>query len=424
MGDVPVVKKQEGMAVAALKYWVWLTTRQGLTPLQTFRLLDRFGTPEAVYFADQEEYRLSGLTEWQQRALLDKSMDGAESILAECDRLGVRILTIQDAEYPERLRQIANPPCVLYVKGKLFPFDELVTIGVVGSRRPSEYGKIMAGRLGMDLARGGALVVSGIARGLDAAALRGALKGGGSVVSVLGGGIDVIYPAENRWLYEDVAAAGALISEYPPGTENKGDHFPVRNRIISGLSLGVAAVEAEEHSGTLITMRLALDQGRDAFAVPGNADAPMSRGTNLLIQRGEAKLVMSGWDILCEYEYLLPGRVSRPESLPAQEEAERLETPDLLPEPEQSKAVTAETVDNPGKMTYITLQDGGGEFTDDERDILLALEGRSLRTDDLVELTQIPARRVSSALTMLQIHGYVEEKTGRRFESTVRLKRE
>ena len=192
MGDVPVVKKQEGMAVAALKYWVWLTTRQGLTPLQTFRLLDRFGTPEAVYFADQEEYRLSGLTEWQQRALLDKSMDGAESILAECDRLGVRILTIQDAEYPERLRQIANPPCVLYVKGKLFPFDELVTIGVVGSRRPSEYGKIMAGRLGMDLARGGALVVSGIARGLDAAALRGALKGGGSVVSVLGGGIDVI----------------------------------------------------------------------------------------------------------------------------------------------------------------------------------------------------------------------------------------
>ena len=424
MGDVPVVKKQEGMAVAALKYWVWLTTRQGLTPLQTFRLLDRFGTPEAVYFADQEEYRLSGLTEWQQRALLDKSMDGAESILAECDRLGVRILTIQDAEYPERLRQIANPPCVLYVKGKLFPFDELVTIGVVGSRRPSEYGKIMAGRLGMDLARGGALVVSGIARGLDAAALRGALKGGGSVVSVLGGGIDVIYPAENRWLYEDVAAAGALISEYPPGTENKGDHFPVRNRIISGLSLGVAAVEAEEHSGTLITMRLALEQGRDAFAVPGNADAPMSRGTNLLIQRGEAKLVMSGWDILCEYEYLLPGRVSRPEPLPAQEEAERLETPDLLPEPEQSKAVTAETVDNPGKRTYITLQDGGGEFTDDERDILLALEGRSLRTDDLVELTQIPARRVSSALTMLQIHGYVEEKTGRRFESTVRLKRE
>ena len=145
MGDVPVVKKQEGMAVAALKYWVWLTTRQGLTPLQTFRLLDRFGTPEAVYFADREEYRLSGLTEWQQRALLDKSMGGAESILAECDRLGVRILTIQDAEYPERLRQIANPPCVLYVKGKLFPFDELVTIGVVGSRRPSEYGKISPG---------------------------------------------------------------------------------------------------------------------------------------------------------------------------------------------------------------------------------------------------------------------------------------
>lgn len=408
--------------MAALKYWIWLTTRRGLTPLQTFRLLDHFGTPEAAYFADREEYRLCGLTDWQQRTLLDKSLDGAERILGDCDRLGIRILTIQDAEYPERLRQIANPPCVLYVKGKLFPFDELVTVGVVGTRRPTEYGKIMAGRLGMELARGGALVVSGIARGLDAAALRGALKGGGSVVSVLGGGIDVVYPAENRWLYEDVAAAGALISEYPPGTENKGEHFPIRNRIISGLSLGVAAVEAEERSGTLITMRLALDQGRDAFAVPGNADAPMSRGTNLLIQRGEAKLILSGWDILCEYEHLLPGRVSRPEPLPAQEEAARLEVAESPQEPEPQEEVTAETVDNPENMAYITLEDGA--LTDDERDILLALEGRGLRTDDLVELTQIPARRVSSALTMLQIHGYVEEKAGRRFESTVVLKRE
>ncbi|MGI5928293.1 DNA-processing protein DprA [Pseudoflavonifractor sp.] len=408
--------------MAALKYWIWLTTRRGLTPLQTFRLLDHFGTPEAAYFADREEYRLCGLTDWQQRTLLDKSLDGAERILGDCDRLGIRILTIQDAEYPERLRQIANPPCVLYVKGKLFPFDELVTVGVVGTRRPTEYGKIMAGRLGMELARGGALVVSGIARGLDAAALRGALKGGGSVVSALGGGIDVVYPAENRWLYEDVAAVGALISEYPPGTENKGEHFPIRNRIISGLSLGVAAVEAEERSGTLITMRLALDQGRDAFAVPGNADAPMSRGTNLLIQRGEAKLVLSGWDILCEYEHLLPGRVSRPEPLPAQEEAARLEVAESPQEPEPQEEVTAETVDNPENMAYITLEDGA--LTDDERDILLALEGRGLRTDDLVELTQIPARRVSSALTMLQIHGYVEEKAGRRFESTVVLKRE
>lgn len=408
--------------MAALKYWIWLTTRRGMTPLQTFRLLDHFGTPEAAYFADREEYRLCGLTDWQQRTLLDKSLDGAERILGDCDRLGIRILTIQDAEYPERLRQIVNPPCVLYVKGKLFPFDELVTVGVVGTRRPTEYGKIMAGRLGMELARGGALVVSGIARGLDAAALRGALKGGGSVVSVLGGGIDVVYPAENRWLYEDVAAAGALISEYPPGTENKGEHFPIRNRIISGLSLGVAAVEAEEHSGTLITMRLALDQGRDAFAVPGNADAPMSRGTNLLIQRGEAKLVLSGWDILCEYEQLLPGRVSRPEPLPVQVEAARLEVPEPTQEPALQETVTAETVDKPDEMAYITLEDGA--LTDDERDILLALEGRGLRTDDLVELTQIPARRVSSALTMLQIHGYVEEKAGRRFESTVVLKRE
>ena len=245
---------------------------------------------------------------------------------------------------------------------------------------------------------------------------------GECMVPVLGGGIDVVYPAENRWLYEDVAAAGALISEYPPGTENKGEHFPVRNRIISGLSLGVAAVEAEEHSGTMITMRLALDQGRDAFAVPGNADAPMSRGTNLLIQRGEAKLVLSGWDILCEYERLLPGRVSRPEPLSAGEETARLEAPDSPQEQDVPEAAAAETVDKSEKMAYITLEDGA--LTDDERALLLALEGRELRTDDLVELTQIPARRVSSALTMLQIHGYVEEKAGRRFACAVALKRE
>ena len=146
--------------MAALKYWIWLTTRRGITPLQTFQLLDRFGTPEAAYFADREEYRLWGLTEWQQRALLDKNLDGAERILADCDRLGIRILTIQDAEYPERLRQIENPPCVLYVKGKLFPFDELVTVGVVGSRRPTEYGKIMAGRLGMELKVGDKVLIS------------------------------------------------------------------------------------------------------------------------------------------------------------------------------------------------------------------------------------------------------------------------
>jgi DNA processing protein len=152
----------------------------------------------------------------------------------------------------------------------------------------------MAGKVGLELARQGALLVSGIAQGLDAAAIRGALKGGGPVVSVLGGGVDVVYPRENRFLYEDVAAAGALISEYPPGTGIQAGHFPVRNRIISGLSLAVVAVECRWKSGTMRTVERALDQDRDVFAVPGPADGPMSEGTNLLIQRGRSGAVRLG----------------------------------------------------------------------------------------------------------------------------------
>lgn len=408
--------------MATLKYWLWLATRRPLRPTDAFRLLEQFGTPEALYFADRGEYELSGVSAQCRASLEDKNLDCAERILADCERLGVRVLTLQDAGYPERLRQIYDPPCVLYVKGRLFAFDEEVAVGVVGSRNPSEYGKHMAGRLGLDLARSGALVVSGIAQGLDAAALRGALSGGGSVVSVLGGGVDVIYPPQHRWLYEDVAAAGALISEYPPGAGIEGWHFPVRNRIISGLSVGVAVVEAAERSGALITARAALDQDREVFAFPGPADAPMSRGTNRLIQRGEAKLILSAWDILSEFETRFPGRLGRPEPLSKEAEAQRLEAGMEEKEPPAVPSGAGKTVDKEKERAYITLKDQPELFTDDERDILLALGESSMRTDDLVEAVQIPARRVSSALTMLQLRGYVEELSGRRFESTVLLK--
>ena len=407
--------------MATLKYWLWLTTRRGMRAEDSFALLERFGTPEAVYFADGGEYDGAGLSGQSIASLKDKNLDGAERILADCDAKGVRVLTLQDAEYPERLRQLFDPPCVLYVKGRMFAFDEEVAVGVVGTRTPTPYGEHMAGRLGLGLARAGALLVSGIAQGLDAAALKGALNGGGSVVSLVAGGVDVVYPRENRWLYEDVAAAGALISENPPGTSHDGWRFRSRNRIISGLSVGVAAVECAEHSGTLITMNHALEQNRDTFAVPGPADAPMSRGTNLLIQRGHAKLVMDAWDILCEYETRFPGRLRRPEPLSQEAEAARLEGPER-PEPapklpeEQGK-----TVDNPPERAYITLKDHREEFTDDQRDILLALGEKSLRADDLVEAAQIPARRVASALTMLQVRGMVEELPGRRFRAAVLL---
>lgn len=410
--------------MATLKYWLWLTTRRGLPSGGAFRLLEYFGSPEGAYFADPAQYELAGLAKSHQAALADKSMDGPEQVLADCERLGLRVLTLQDADYPERLRQIEDPPCVLYVRGRWPAFDEEVSVGVVGARKPSPYGVEMAGRLGLELARSGALVVSGIAQGLDSAALRGALQGGGSAVSVLGCGVDVVFPAENRWLYEDVAAAGALVSEYPPGTRPEGWHFPVRNRIISGLSLGVVAVEAAERSGTLITARLALDQNRDVFAFPGPADAPMSLGTNRLIQRGEAKLILSARDVLCEYEGAYPGRLRRPEPL-TQEGLEARLGPQRGDDPKPEKGQKAQKeVDKKPKRAYISLKDYTQEFTDDERDILLALEEKALHPDELVEAAQIPARRVLSALTMLQVRGYVAEGPGKRFEALAVLSRE
>ena len=417
--------------MSTLRYWIWLTNLRSLSHQAAFHLLEHFGTPEGAYFADPAEYALiDGLSAPAQAALRDKSMDRAEIILAECDRLGIRILTLQDAEYPERLRQLTDPPPILYVKGKVFPFDEEPVIGVVGTRDATPYGLRMAGKLGLELARQGGLVVSGIARGVDSAALHGALRGGGSVVSVLGNGTDVIYPAQNRDLYADVAAAGALISEYPPGTEPNGRNFPIRNRIISGLSLGVVVVEGPETSGALITARLALDQNRDAFAVPGNADAPMSRGPNLLIRRGEAKLVTNGWDVLEDYAARYPGRIRHMPPLPAQAEEQRLASTaadaGVKEEADEDIFIHAhkKEVDKASDRTYIDLKDHGGEFTDDERDILFAIGGRAMVADDIIETTQIPAKRVFSALTMLQVRGLVEENPGRQFKALVLLKAE
>ena len=406
--------------MAALKYWLWLSTRKGVRPEQTGRLLEHFGTPERAYYADPEEYDLvEGLTPAVRNALRDKSLERADAILGECDRLGVRILTFGDADYPNRLKNIYDPPAVLYVKGRLPAFDEEIAVAVVGSRKPSAYGRWMAGKLGMELAAHGALVVSGIAQGLDSEALKGALRAGGAVVSVLGCGVDVHYPRENRWLYEDVAAHGALISEYPPGTEPEGWFFPVRNRIISGLSLGVVAVECGLRSGTMSTVKQALDQDRDIFAVPGPVTSLLSEGPHRLIQQG-AKLVTGGADILREYADLYPGRLRIPDQPLTQEPPPPAEegAPEDAAAPEEREPADGKGVDKGAQQAYI---DRNG-LTDDQIDLLLALADGRRTADELVDLTQIPARRVLSALTMLQLLGHVREHPGRRFEAAVRLR--
>lgn len=401
--------------MAGIQYLLWLSTRRGLSQRHQVELLDYFGGAERVYFADREAFESLRLTQEAKRALCDKSLDGPNRILERCDRLGLFLLSCQDGAYPERLLQLSDYPLVLYGKGRLFRFDEEVAIAMVGSRQCSAYGVRTAGRIAMGLAQAGALVVSGLAQGIDAASLKGALQGGGPVVSVLAGGVDVVYPSCNGWLYEDVAARGAILSENPPGTRPDGWRFPIRNRIISGLSLGVVAVEAGERSGALITAHDALDQGRDVFAVPGPVDAATSAGTNRLIAQGEAKLVRTAGDILCEYEGRYAHKLCRPRLMTAEEADGRLEViPTPPPEPEPEKPATGETLP-------LAPRSALEQMGEEQREIFFLLGEKTLTADEIVGRTEIPARRVNTALTILQAGGYLKELPGRRFAAAVRF---
>lgn len=396
--------------------WLWLTTRQGVGAAGALALLDHFATPERAFYADAEEYDLvQGLSPRARAALRDKDMTPVDKILGECDRLGLQIMTLQDAQYPERLRQIPDPPLVLYIRGRLPRLDDEAAVAIVGAREATEYGVRTAGKLALELTRGGALVVTGMAEGIDAAAVRGALKGGGPVVSVVAGGLDVPFPPQHRFLYDDVAAVGALISEHPPGTPHHGYHFPVRNRILSGLSLGVVAVECRVQSGTMITIRRSLDQDRDVFAVPGPVDAPMSQGPLQLLRQG-ARPATCAEDILADYRPLYPAKLApRPalEDRAVQQRLEDLPTPPPAP-PEGPKRPQRE---------WIPAHQQKTRFTDDELALLRALDEGERTADELVELTQIPARRVLSALTMLQVQGALAEGTGKRFAPLVELEK-
>lgn len=404
--------------MAELEYWLWLTTRKGLGPAGALTVIDHFITPERAYYGEQEDYDALPLPPHVRQSLLDKSMDGANRILGDCDRLGVRIMTFQDADYPQRLRQIEVPPVVLYIRGRTFRFDEEPAIAVVGMRKCSQVSQVRAERLGMELAANGALVVSGIAEGIDCSAVRGALKGGGPVVSLLAGGVDVPFPWENRFLFEDVAAAGALISEYPPGTPHKGSHFNPRNRILSGLCLGVLAVECKPSGGTMLTVNHALDQGREVYAIPVGLDEQCARGTNWLIKERRAKLVEKAEDILEDFVELFPVKLAGLAPLPRPVAEARLSA-QLEDKPAPEVRERAEPA--PPDRERVPLSQQKSRFTDDELAILAAAEKSALTADELVEKTQIPAKRVLSALTMLQVQGAVEERPGRRFYALVEL---
>ena len=406
--------------MAALKYWVWLTTLPGLGERAKLQLLAHFGSPEEIYFAPEGELLLAeGITKLQAALLADKSLDRAEKVLEDCARDGQFLLTMDDAGYPARLRNIYDPPLLLYGKGSLPLFDDEVAVTVVGTRDCTPYGVRAASQLGYELARQGALLVSGMAKGIDGEALKGALRAGGFTAAVLGGGADVVYPAANRRLYEDIAATGVILSEYPPGTEPRGDHFPVRNRLLSALSLATVVVEAPEKSGALITVATALEQGREVFAVPGPFDAPKSRGCNALIREG-AGLVCEAWDVLSFYESRFPHKL-RPL---------RATIPPLPKgaEPE-SDAPAVPVQETPAPTTPVLpvldiSQDTAG-LTDDQIAVLSVLQADiPTLTDDAALLAELPVRRVLSALTVLEIDGYVCRQGARSFLRTVELKKE
>lgn len=406
--------------MAALKYWVWLTTLPGLTNRSKLLLLEHFPSPEDIYYAQPEDLPpVEGLSSSQAALLSDKSTDRAEDVLARCAKGDIFLLTMQDALYPDRLRNIFDPPVLLYGRGRMPLFDEEAAVSVVGTRTCTPYGISTSEELGYQLAKEGAVVVSGLARGIDGASHRGALRAGGFTAAVLGGGVDVVYPAENRRLYEDIAATGVLLSEYPPGTEPMGSHFPVRNRILSGLSLAVLVVEAPERSGALITANTALEQGRDVFAVPGPIDAPNSRGSNRLIRDG-AGLVTCGWDILEGYRSRFPHRLRpSPENLPPVPE------PDSLPAQRAEEASTAkpEKKETPPALPVLDLTADTAGLTDDQIRILQVLTTDApLLTDDVAERADLPIRRVLSALTVLEIDGYATQHGARRFVRTVEIR--
>ena len=378
-------------------------------------LLGIFGDARGIFAAAPEELAMkAALREDIIRNIVHrKGFAAAEKELGYCRRNSIVAIASTDPEFPALLREIPDYPHVLYLKGNAAALSARC-VAMVGTRACTPYGTQSAEKIAYGLAKQGALVVSGAARGIDSAAHRGALRAGGVTVAVLGNGLDVVYPEENAGLYRDIAATGALLSEYPPGTAAEGWHFPIRNRIISGLCLATVVVEAPlERSGALITANTALEQGRDVFAVPGPIDASASRGCNRLIADG-AGLVSESWDILREYQAMYPHKIL----------GERVELPHALGYQARTEQAEAKAAETPAEAEALPALDLTGDhgLTDDQMKLLRELAQGEKQVDDLIELTQIPARRVLSALTMLELDGYVAQSGGKRFSIQVELK--
>jgi len=365
-----------------IKYWLALKRIEKVGNVGFNNLVGTFGSPRAVF--DTSISSLKTIPRITQKTASDiKSFDKWVTIEKEIElahKLNVSIITSDSTFYPQMLLNIYDFPPILYVRGTLT--DKDINIAVVGSRRASTYGRFTTERLCRELAMNGVTVVSGMARGIDSAAHTGALAGKGRTIAVLGSGMDVIYPPENRKLFEKIAENGAVITEFPFSTQPLAPNFPVRNRIISGISLGVVVVEASEKSGSLITARVALEQGRDVFAVPGSIDSPGTKGTHRLIREG-AKLVENTDDILEE----------------------------ILPQVNYKSTVAKPSDEKPPTDHSIKSED----LNTDEEAILKLIDKKPVHIDSLAADSGYLIHDILSILMSLELGGYIVQLPGKKF---------
>jgi DNA processing protein len=347
-----------------LKYWVGFSLIPRIGRVKLSRLENQFGNMEAAWRATPDELSRSGLDKGSVNAIVNgRPKISLEAEMEKLERHDVKAFTCRDPEYPARLKQIYDYPPILYVKGSLLPQDEWC-LAVVGTRKATVYGRQAAEEIVADLARNKITIVSGLARGIDSIAHRSALEAGGRTIAVFGCGLDIVYPSENASLAQTIADNGALISEFPLGTEPRRENFPLRNRIMSGLSLGVLVVEAGDTSGAMITARLALEQNREVFAVPGSVFSLSSRGTNNLIQEG-AKLIRDYTDIL--------------EELNLRAVAHQIEVKEVIP------------------------------ASDTESLLLKQLSAEPTHIDEVCRGSGLPIATVSSTLAMMELKGMVRQ---------------
>ena len=378
-----------------LEYWIWLATRQGLNKRKQYELLQRFGDPKAVYrsFAQAED------------------LQQAQQILNRCREQGIQLLTLEDPRYPQRLKGIYEPPLVLYYRGSLPDWEAKPVIGAVGTRRCSGYGLRCAHRMAQQLTLCGATVVSGMAEGIDTGVLNGALAAGGAPAVFLAGGVDMIYPAGNRGLYQQILnCGGCILSEQPPGVGHAKWLFPLRNRLISGISNGLLVVEAPEKSGALITARHAIEQGRAVFAVPGPIDAQSCSGSNALLQEG-ARIAQSGWDLLRDYQDQFEGLADRTES-----SGNILKNPVEMPlfqrkEPQYQPKVK-KTIDKESKQLYSDLDKKPAAGTPQEQAIMDQLLSGPKLTDEVINDCALPKGEALAVMTLLEIKGAIRRLPG------------